>query len=92
MHDGTKVNVKEFGQRHRENSAVIKAGASPEKESDERRGKPHRQSNFTNKLHSIYFLSFSVYIISYSAVKKQRISGKVYVKFAAGWFVNIVLT
>ena len=37
-------------------------------------------------------LSFSVYIIPYSTVKKQRISGKVYVKFAAGRFINIDLT
>ena len=37
-------------------------------------------------------LSFSVYIIPYSTVKKQRIYGKVYVKFAAGRIVNIDLT
>ena len=37
-------------------------------------------------------LSFSVYIIPYSTVKKQRISGKVYVKFVAGRIVNIDLT
>lgn len=42
--------------------------------------------------HVFDLLFFCVYIIPYSAVIKQRICGKVYVKFAAGWFINIDLT
>jgi len=97
MHNGAKVEIEKLTKRHQENFTIPQTGnesVRPKEQHKESRGSPNRDSNIDNELQ--HFLKspfvFCIYIIPYSTIKKQRISGKVYVKFAAGRFINIDLT
>ena len=97
MHNGAEVDIEKVTNRHKENFTLLLKNCyhcvKPKANHEQRRSSPNRDCENKHKFqHSGYPLSFSVYIIPYSAVMKQRISGKVYVKFAAGWFINLDLT
>ena len=91
------MDVKELTKRHQQNLAIAGVGSDesrpPKVEHKQGRGEPNRQSDFEDDLHKVCspFVS-CIYIIPYLTVKKQRISGKVYVKLRAGPFLNIKLT
>lgn len=54
---------------------------------------PNKYAHFKDKIKHYGLLpSFGIYSIAYLNVIKQHIFGKVYVKFAAGQFVNLDLT
>ena len=89
MYNRAEVNIEERTKRHQENFTIPPPGGDesirPKEQHEQGRSNPNSNSNFNDKLqHSLNPLSFSVYIIPYLVVKKQRICGKVYVNFAAG--------
>jgi len=92
------VEIEKLTKRHQENFTIPPQSGNesvrPKEQHKQSRGSPDRDSDIDNELQ--HFLNspflFCISIIPYLTVKKQRIYGKVYVKFAAGRFVNLDLT
>lgn len=97
MHNGAKVDVEEKIKWHNKNFMFFfpnrnKRGC-PKNEHKQRGRKPNGDSKTDDEVkHGFNLLSFSGYIITQVDVKMQHILYEVYVKFAAGQFVNIDLT
>jgi hypothetical protein len=86
MHNGAEVNVEKVTNRHQENFTIFSKNGyhcvKPKANHEQRRSSPNRDCENENKFqHSGYPLSFSESIIAYLIIKKQRILGKVCVKF-----------
>lgn len=86
MHNGAEVNIEKVTNRHKENFTFLPKNryhcVKPKANHEQRRSSPDRDCENQHKFqHSGYPLSFSGYIIAYLVIKKQRILGKVYVKF-----------
>lgn len=91
------MNVKKETNRHNENFMFsfpnCNHGGSPKNEYKQRGRRPNGNGETDDKVkHGFNLLSFSGYIIAHLIVKKQHIYDEVYVKFAAGSFLNIKLT
>lgn len=96
MDNGAEVNIEKLPKRKNQNftfSQTCDESVRPKEQHKQGRSNPNSDSNFNDEFqHFENPLSFSVYIIPYLTVMKQRICGKVCVNFAAGRFVNLDLT
>lgn len=86
MHNRAEVDVEKTMNWHQENFATFFENCyrcvKPKTNHEQRRSSPNRDCENENKFqHSGYPLSFSESIIAYLVIKKQRILGKVCVKF-----------
>lgn len=91
------MNIKKETNRHNENFTLSfpnrNHGGGPKNEHKQRGRRPNGDCKTDDEAkHSFNLLSFSGYIIAHLIVKKQHIYDEVYVKFAAGPFLNIKLT
>lgn len=91
------MNVKKKTNRHNKNFMFSFPNTNhrggPKNEHKQRGCRPNGDSKANDEVkHGFNLLFFSGYIITQVDVKMQRILCEVYVKFAAGWFVNIDLT
>jgi len=89
MYNGAEVDVEKVTNRHKENFMLLPKNCyhcvKPKANHEQRRSSPNRDCENKHKFqHNGYPLSFSGYIITYLIAKRQRIYGKVYVKFWPG--------